>query len=122
MFIKVVIISAVLFGLVSCDYDFPTPRVSFFTGGGFEVSIPNDSKISIFAFHGRKNVMLDGRETGTWNGDITKATGDRLVFQEPNAKFNIGDRLHYWLYVVHKGLGYDLLYQMADVKSESILV
>lgn len=108
-------------GLVSCDYDVPTPQVAFYAGGGFEVSIPADPKISLFAFHGKKNMELDGTESGTWNTDITKATGNRFVFVEKNAKFNLGDRLNFWLYVVHDGLGYELLFQMKEVKSEYLL-
>ena len=113
-----VLIPGILLITLSCAYEVPTPQVSFYQHGGFEVSIPADPKIEIFAFHGSKNKELEGHEAGTWNQDIRKARGNRLVFQEPNAKFNLGDRLHYWVHVIYDGLGYDLLYQMAEVKSE----
>lgn len=117
---KKVLISLLLvsFGSIYCDYEFPAPQVKFYQNGGFEVSIPKDEKISLFAFHGRKNMELDGTEVGTWNMDISKPSGNRLMFREANARFNIGDRLHYWLYVVYEGLGYELLYQMTEVKSK----
>lgn len=84
------------------------------------MSLPADPKISLFAFHGRKNVEIDGAQSGTWNMDITKPTQNRFVFRDANEKFNLGERLHYWLYVIYEGLGYELLYQMEEVKGESI--
>lgn len=117
----IVILVCALSGIsVSADYNFPKPQVYFFENGGFEVSLPADPKISLFAFHGRKNVEIDGAQSGTWNMDITKPTQNRFVFRDANEKFNLGERLHYWLYVIYEGLGYELLYQMEEVKGESI--
>lgn len=111
-----------LLASISCDYEFPRPQVSFFSNGGFQVSIPSDPNIRLMAFHGRKNYELNGREAGTWNQDVTKARQNRLMFVEPNAKFNLGDKLHYWLHVIYDGLGYDLLHQMEEVKSERVII
>lgn len=76
-------------------------RVTFYQNGGFEVSIPADPKISIFYFRGTKNMEFNGSVDGAWYGPILKATGNRMVFVEPNGKFNLGDRLHYWIYVAY---------------------
>lgn len=113
-----VLLLSILFETIACDYEFSDVKVKFYTGGGFEVSIPEDPKVRLFAFHGQKNMLLEDREAGTWNADVTTATQNRFVFREPNTKFNLGDRLYYWLYVVYKGLGYDLLFQMKEVKSK----
>lgn len=108
----------VVLPLARGQYEPPKPRVIFYHPRGFEISIPDEPGITLFAFHAKKNVLLDGREAGTWNENVHKKTNGRFVFVDPDTKFNLGDRLNYWIFVEHNGLGYESLNLMEEVRSK----
>ncbi|XP_037931202.1 gram-negative bacteria-binding protein 3-like [Teleopsis dalmanni] len=87
-------------------YDVPKARVIVFERKGFEVSIPDEEGISLFAFHGKLNEEMDGLEAGTWARDIVKAKNGRWTFTDRVTELKIGDTLYYWTYVIYNGLGY----------------
>ncbi|XP_054087138.1 gram-negative bacteria-binding protein 3-like [Zeugodacus cucurbitae] len=87
-------------------YKVPKAKIVVYYPKGFQVSIPDDEDITLFAFHGKLNEEMDGLEAGTWSRDITKAKNGRWRFHARDAKLRIGDTLYYWTYVLKDGLGY----------------
>ncbi|XP_011176860.2 gram-negative bacteria-binding protein 3 [Zeugodacus cucurbitae] len=87
-------------------YEVPKAKIDVFHTKGFEVSIPDEEGITLFAFHGKLNEEMDGLEAGTWARDITKAKNGRWTFRDKNTKLKLGDTLYYWTYVIYNGLGY----------------
>lgn len=87
-------------------YEVPTAQIKVFYPKGFEVSIPHEEGITLFAFHGKLNEEMDGLEAGTWARDIVKPKEGRWIFRERNTKLKLGDTLYYWTYVIYNGLGY----------------
>lgn len=73
---------------------------------GFEVSIPAGQQISLFAFHGKLNKPFNGREAGTWAGDVVRARDGRLTFRNCETRLRDGDVLNFWTLVVRNGVGY----------------
>ncbi|XP_075160943.1 gram-negative bacteria binding protein 3 [Haematobia irritans] len=87
-------------------YEVPTAKVEVFYPKGFQVSIPHEEGITLFAFHGKLNEEMDGLEAGTWARDIVKPKEGRWRFVDRQAKLKLGDTLYYWTYVIYQGLGY----------------
>ncbi|KAL7738101.1 hypothetical protein ACLKA6_006448 [Drosophila palustris] len=87
-------------------YEVPTAQVKVFSPKGFEVSIPHEEGISLFAFHGKLNEDFDGLEAGRWSRDIPSAKRGRWTFRDRETVLKVGDTLYYWTYVIYNGLGY----------------
>lgn len=87
-------------------YEVPKAKIVVYYPKGFEVSIPHEEGITLFAFHGKLNEEMEGLEAGTWSRDIVKKKNGRWTYNERNAKLRIGDTLYYWTYVIYNGLGY----------------
>lgn len=91
---------------LSWAYEVPKAQVRVFYPKGFEVSIPHEEGISLFAFHGKLNEDFDGLEAGTWARDIPNAKRGRWTFRDRETALQIGDTLYFWTFVVYNGLGY----------------
>lgn len=81
------------------SYEVPKAKVEALYPKGFRVSIPDQEGVKLFAFHGKVNEEMNGREGGVFSRDITKARNGRWTFVEPYEKLNISDILYYWTYV-----------------------
>ncbi|XP_063910735.1 beta-1,3-glucan-binding protein-like [Zophobas morio] len=81
------------------QFQVPDALVEVFQPRGFRVSIPDQEGIKLFAFHGKINEEMNGREAGTFSRDITKAKNGRWTFDDPNTELKVGDVLYYWTYV-----------------------
>lgn len=62
---------------------------------------------------------MEGREAGTFSEDVRKPKNGRWTFYAPYAKLKVGDKIHYWTYVEHLGLGYPNDDQLFVVKGKS---
>ncbi|XP_049819661.1 beta-1,3-glucan-binding protein-like isoform X1 [Aethina tumida] len=102
------------------QYDVPQATVEVYSPRGLKVSIPDEEGIKLFAFHGKINEEMNGREGGIFSRDIVKPKDGRWTFYEPTAKLNIGDKLYYWTYVDYfdgkNKLGYTNDDQFYEVK------
>ncbi|XP_037720407.1 gram-negative bacteria-binding protein 3 [Drosophila subpulchrella] len=87
-------------------YEVTKAKIEVFYPKGFEVSIPDEEGISLFAFHGKLNEEMEGLEAGTWARDIVKAKNGRWTFRDRTTALKPGDTLYYWTYVIYNGLGY----------------
>ncbi|KAH8406019.1 hypothetical protein KR215_003096 [Drosophila sulfurigaster] len=87
-------------------YEVPEAKIEVFYPKGFEVSIPHEEGITLFAFHGKLNEEMEGLEAGTWARDIVKMKNGRWTFRDRNTQLKPGDILYYWTYVIYNGLGY----------------
>lgn len=87
-------------------YDVPKANIKVFYPKGFEVSIPHEQGITLFAFHGKLNEEMNGLEAGTWARDIVTAKGGRWTFRDRITRLKFGDTLYYWTYVIYNSLGY----------------
>lgn len=91
---------------VYCKYVVPLAKVEILDPKGFQVSIPDEEGISLFAFHGKLNEEFDGLEAGEWARDIVVAKNGRWTFKDKLQRFKVGDVLYFWTYVIYNGLGY----------------
>ncbi|EDW72588.1 uncharacterized protein Dwil_GK20991 [Drosophila willistoni] len=106
MHIRLPLVFTLLLVVMSWAYEVPNARVQKLSPNGFEVSIPDDSGISLFAFHGKLNEKMNGLEAGTWSQDITRSEGGRWTFRNTNTPLKGGDTLYFWTYVLKDGIGY----------------
>lgn len=95
-----------LFLALASGYTVPKAKIEVFYPKGFEVSIPHEEGITLFAFHGKLNEEMEGLEAGTWARDIVKMKNGRWTFRDRQAVLKPGDVLYYWTYVIYNGLGY----------------
>lgn len=86
-------------------YQVPDPTIVTHPRG-FEVSIPDDDGVQLFAFHGNINKPLEGWAAGTFSRDVLKKTKDRWVFKDKRTRLHPGDTIYYWLFVIKDNLGY----------------
>ncbi|EDV96213.1 gram-negative bacteria-binding protein 3 [Drosophila grimshawi] len=91
---------------LAMGYTVPEPRFDVFYPKGFQVSMPHEEGITLFAFHGKLNEEMEGLEGGTWSRDIVKAKNGRWTFRDRQATLKPGDIIYYWTYVIYNGLGY----------------
>ncbi|KAH8370265.1 hypothetical protein KR093_002849, partial [Drosophila rubida] len=104
-------------------YEVPEAKIEVFYPKGFEVSIPHEEGITLFAFHGKLNEEMEGLEAGTWARDIVKMKNGRWTFRDRQATLKPGDILYYWTYVIYNGLGYrwdDGVYAVTAYSGSSI--
>lgn len=106
MFASLVLLQTLNLCSADSDYVVPPAKVEVFYPKGFRVSIPADPDITLFAFHGKLNEEFEGLTSGQWATDITKVRDGRFTFNERMTSLKIGDTLHFWTYVIYKGLGY----------------
>ncbi|KAL3274986.1 hypothetical protein HHI36_019760 [Cryptolaemus montrouzieri] len=97
MFSYIVLFSIILY--VHADFEVPDATLEVLRPKGFRVSIPDVEGIKLFAFHGKLNEEMNGREGGTFSRDITKAKNGRWTFYDPVTELKVGDTLYYWTYV-----------------------
>lgn len=96
-------------------------RIHFLHPRGFEIGVRHEEGMSLMAFHGSINRPVSARSAGTWNKDITTVTDGYYTFRDMGTKFNIGDRLYFWLYVVYNGLGYHLEDQHYEFRGDEFI-
>lgn len=89
-------------------YEIPDPAIQVFKPKGLRVSIADSDSVELFAFHGNVNKPMNGLEAGTFSKDVLRARNGTWIFEEPNARLEVGDQLYYWLFVIKNGLGYRL--------------
>ncbi|KAH1029824.1 hypothetical protein HUJ05_002984 [Dendroctonus ponderosae] len=88
------------------DYQVPTPTFEAFKPKGFRVSIPDDEKVELFAFHGKINKPIIQIEPGDFSQDVLKAVNGRFTYTDPNIKLKENDVINYWIFVQHDQLGF----------------
>lgn len=74
--------------------------------------------IELVVFHGRCNRALKVNEPGEIFGEVTapNAADGRWTYSNTDKQLVIGDVLHYWIYVQHRGVGYRLEGQQFTVR------
>ncbi|CAH2003589.1 unnamed protein product [Acanthoscelides obtectus] len=92
-----IIVISLLIGVQS-EFVVPDAKVEVLPKG-FRVSIPDQEGIKLFAFHGKLNEEMEGREGGTFSRDIIKPKNGRWTFVDKITKLKKGDILYYWTYV-----------------------
>ncbi|KAJ8944325.1 hypothetical protein NQ318_016132 [Aromia moschata] len=122
---RLILLYGVIF--VKADYEVPEAKIEALYPKGFRVSIPDEEGIKLFAFHGKLNEEMEGREGGTFSRDITKAKNGRWTFYDRYTKLKPGDILYYWTYVDYfdgrNKLGYtndDKMFVVQELIDESI--
>lgn len=95
-----------IFVVSGAYYHIPEPVITAFKPKGFEISIPHEEGVILFAFHANINRQMNYLEAGQISKDITKKVGNRWVFKDKNLHLRTGDILYYWLFVIKDGLGY----------------
>jgi len=68
------------FGKLVWSFVAPKAKFEVFYPKGFQVSIPAEDGITLFAFHGKLNEEMDGLEAGQWSKDILKTQNGRFYF------------------------------------------
>ncbi|XP_017126251.1 gram-negative bacteria-binding protein 3 isoform X1 [Drosophila elegans] len=97
-------------------YQVPVARIARPEKIGFEVSIPDEKGISLFAFHGRLNTPIVDLQDQTWAADIIRTDQKgRWTYTNRDAKLKKGDVLYYWTTVRYNGVDYHRMRQSADL-------
>ncbi|KAF5294929.1 hypothetical protein FQR65_LT10641 [Abscondita terminalis] len=84
---------------VKSQYAVPEVTIEALSPKGIRVSIPDEEGITLFAFHGKINSEMNGREAGTYSVDVVKPKDGRWTYYNRAAKLNVGDVVHYWVNV-----------------------
>ncbi|XP_016957133.1 gram-negative bacteria-binding protein 3 [Drosophila biarmipes] len=88
------------------SYDVPKATVKVNFPIGFEVSIPDEPGISLFAFHGKVNEEIYDLSDQTWAADIVNSRNGRWTYRNRNQKLRPGDVLYYWTTARYHGIDY----------------
>ncbi|CAH1105312.1 unnamed protein product [Psylliodes chrysocephalus] len=91
------VVSNIVF--TSAQYEVPDAIVEAYHPKGFSVSIPDEEGIKLFAFHGKINQEMDGREAGTFSRDIVKPKNGLWTFRDTVTRLKVGDIIYFWTYV-----------------------
>ncbi|KAH8280304.1 hypothetical protein KR018_002305, partial [Drosophila ironensis] len=87
-------------------YQVPEASVKVNSPQGFEVSIPAEPGVSLFAFHGKLNEEMDDLSDQTWAADIVTPRNGRWVYRNRQQRLQKGDVLYYWTTARHHGVDY----------------
>ncbi|XP_023165086.2 gram-negative bacteria-binding protein 3 [Drosophila hydei] len=102
-------------------YDVPKVTVKVNSPKGFEVSVPDEQGISLFAFHGKLNAEMEDLSDQTWATDIVTARNGRWTYINRLQKLQPGDILYYWVTVRYNGLDYHAYNQSYQIHNCSPL-
>ncbi|XP_057670683.1 beta-1,3-glucan-binding protein-like [Diorhabda carinulata] len=92
---------------VNGQYVVPELKLEAFSPKGFRASMPADELDQLFVFNGKKGIdPLAENEPGEFSGEIKKKTRGYFVYDNPSLALNVGDEIHYTVYVQHDNLGY----------------
>ncbi|XP_076238711.1 beta-1,3-glucan recognition protein 1 [Calliopsis andreniformis] len=86
-----------------------TPTVEPLYPKGLRMSIPHQDGITLVAYHVKFNEDFRRLEAGTIAVDIIKTTNGHWTYEDDTTELVKGDVIYYWVHVVYKGLGYNLL-------------
>jgi len=84
------------------------PLLAMLSGGGLGMAYPAEDGVSLFAVHYSINKPVPGVSPGDYNYDITAPTGEYFVHENRDVTLKVGDKVYYWIYVLHEGRGYQL--------------
>lgn len=101
-------------------YEVPQATVKVLHPKGFEVSIPDEPGISLFAFHGKLNEEMSDLSDQTWATDVVSARNGRWIYRNRQQKLQPGDILYYWTTARYKGLDYHNYNQRYVVSREDL--
>lgn len=85
-------------------YQVPEATVKVNSPQGFEVSIPAEPGVSLFAFHGKVNEEMDDLGDQTWAADIVSPRNGRFTYRNRNHRLQPGDILYYWTTARYNGV------------------
>lgn len=105
-FFRVFLLSTIVLNSAEGYYVVPRAKFEVFYPRGFQVSIPAEDGVTLFAFHGKLNEEMEGLEAGHWSMDITKPRNGRFTFRDRGTALKVGDIIYYWTYALHYGSGY----------------
>ncbi|XP_018570099.1 beta-1,3-glucan-binding protein 1-like, partial [Anoplophora glabripennis] len=88
------------------EYVVPEPKFEVYSSGGFSVSIPHEDGIQLFSFHGNVNRPMVGLTAGQFSRDVVSRNNDRWVYENKNAKLELGDVIYFWVLIIKDNLGY----------------
>ncbi|EDW91396.1 gram-negative bacteria-binding protein 3 [Drosophila yakuba] len=88
------------------SYDVPKANVKVNSPKGFEVSIPDEPGLSLFAFHGKVNEEMDDLTDQTWAADVVSSRNGRWTYRNRNQRLQPGDVLYYWTTARYNGVDY----------------
>ncbi|EDW60796.1 gram-negative bacteria-binding protein 3 [Drosophila virilis] len=108
-------------------YEVPRATVKVNTPHGFEVSVPDEPGITLFAFHGKLNAEMEDLGDQTWATDVVSARNGRWTYHNRQQKLQPGDVLYYWTTVRYNGLdfhSYNQRHQVGqdDAKSQNVTI
>uniref|UniRef100_A0A1Y1KMT4 CBM39 domain-containing protein n=1 Tax=Photinus pyralis TaxID=7054 RepID=A0A1Y1KMT4_PHOPY len=111
------ILVLIVCAVVPCQsYVVPEPEITVYRQRGFSVSIPHAPGIRIFGFHANINREITDSQTGEISRDIAIHGNGKWTFYDRRNKLNIGDTIHYWLYVQKHGMDYKFINGRFTVK------
>ncbi|XP_046994641.1 uncharacterized protein LOC124606670 [Schistocerca americana] len=104
------VVAAVVLGqraaLAEGAYTVPEPHIQALRPKGVRFSIPDEPGVELFAVHANINKEMRDLEAGQLSADVLRPRDGRWVFEDHKTALRPGDRINYWLYVKHGGLGF----------------
>lgn len=94
--------------------------ISLLSPRGIRFAVKDVPGVSLVALHYSINRGLPGVKPGQWNYDVRTKTGNLWIHENRNVNVNPGDRVNYWVYAVHNGLGHQLLEQSWTASGDNI--
>ncbi|KAB0799702.1 hypothetical protein PPYR_07582 [Photinus pyralis] len=106
---SVLVISIGLIVTQCCQcYTVPKPEILVYKPRGFSVSIPDETGIRLFAFHGKINKVIQNLHPGDLTKEVKYPVNGKWIFHDERTKLKVGDTIHYWMFVVKDAHGYSL--------------
>lgn len=68
------------------------------------------------AYHAKINEKFHGLEAGTIARDIIKHKNGHWIYQDKTTALKKNDIIYYWIHVIYKGLGYNILDRKYRIK------
>ncbi|XP_065159434.1 uncharacterized protein [Atheta coriaria] len=99
------------------QYEIPQPKFQLLKPKGFQVSIPDEPGMKLFAFHGNLNKKMEKMGNGQFAMDIIEKMNGRWIYQNRKLKLRAGDVIYFWVFVIKNVSGYtreDGIYQVTE--------
>ncbi|XP_044269659.1 beta-1,3-glucan-binding protein-like [Tribolium madens] len=88
------------------QFAIPDATLEAYTPKGFRASIPALPGIQMFAFHANVNKNITQVDPGDYRQDYTSPEGKVWSYFNSDLSLQIGDTVHYWVFVQFEKLGY----------------
>ncbi|KPJ15396.1 Beta-1,3-glucan-binding protein [Papilio machaon] len=88
------------------EYKIPDVTIQALSPKGIRIFIPDNSKLSLFAFNGKINKPISQNDVGEISAEITTPKNGMWIYEDPHLELKVGDVINYYVFVVYDRAGY----------------